>query len=308
MVNTVAPNNAPRLLWFALLATIVWGIIISVEAGQFQKADCPKQTRLQCVTCNITSPIAQLELATKAEQFREILDQGSSDKNELWNIEIARVNTWMDFLFIALYWSVFFLFALCCSGLVSRLTILSISVAAVCDILENSFLFHALRSFSSDAGWEPLPGMVSRVKWSTFAIALVLLAIALAKGEGKVVKGIAALMFVSAAVTISGMFVVPLLFVAFLLLFAALLGAVLRYFPFSSFGWATFLVWLELAYLLRFQLIAALLLAIILPVCYFAVPSIFVGLFDAQRFWSFTFVVWAAFQLAWSVMIACRLV
>lgn len=308
MEKTATPNNAFRLLWFALLATIVWGVIISVEAGQFQTADCPTKNRLQSTACLLTSPIAELELATKAEQFKEILDQGSSDKNEPWNIEIARVNTWMDFLFIALYWSVFFLFALYCGGLVSHFVTVSISVAAICDIVENIFIFHTLRSFSSHAMLELLPGIVSRVKWSTFAIALVLLAIVLAKRESKALKGIAALMFVSAAVTISGVFVVSLLSLALVLLFAALLIAVLRYVPFSPFSWANLWVWLELAYLLRFQLIAALLLAIIFPMGYFAAPSIFIGLFDARRFWSFTFVVWAAFQLAWSVMIACRLV
>jgi hypothetical protein len=71
---------------------------------------------------------------------------------------------------------------------------------------------------------------------------------------------------------------------------------------------ARLLIWIEFLYLIRFQLIAALFLALVLPACYFLVPSIFIGLFDARGFWSFVLVVWMAVQLAWTVMITSRLV
>lgn len=68
------------------------------------------------------------------------------------------------------------------------------------------------------------------------------------------------------------------------------------------------LVWIEYAYLIRFQAIAGLILLAGLPLAYRYIPTIFVGLFDARGFWSFCFIVWAAFQLAWTVMVTCRLV
>jgi len=74
------------------------------------------------------------------------------------------------------------------------------------------------------------------------------------------------------------------------------------------FSLESILARVEYAYLIRFQAVAGLLLVAGLPLAYHFIPSIFVGLFDARGFWSFCFVVWAAFQLAWTVMVACRLV
>jgi hypothetical protein len=71
---------------------------------------------------------------------------------------------------------------------------------------------------------------------------------------------------------------------------------------------AAILEWIEYAYLLRFQIAAALMLAVGLPLAYYLVPSVFVGLFDAMGLGSFLFVVWAAFQVAWTIMVTSRLV
>src|SRR5919197_5527714 len=68
----------------------------------------------------------------------------------------------------------------------------------------------------------------------------------------------------------------------------------------GALDFARLLMWVEFLYLVRFQLIAALLLTVILPACYFLVPSIFIGLFDARGVWSFVLVVWMAGQLAWT--------
>src|SRR5262249_21250063 len=65
---------------------------------------------------------------------------------------------------------------------------------------------------------------------------------------------------------------------------------------------------IEYAYLLRFQIIAGVILVAALPLGYRLVPSVFTGLFDATGWPSLVFVVWAAFQLAWTVMITSRLV
>jgi hypothetical protein len=66
--------------------------------------------------------------------------------------------------------------------------------------------------------------------------------------------------------------------------------------------------WIEYAYLMRFQILAATILAVGLPLGYSVIPSLFEGLFDGRGFRSLAFTVWAAFQLAWTIMATCRLV
>ena len=73
-------------------------------------------------------------------------------------------------------------------------------------------------------------------------------------------------------------------------------------------NWNRSLMWIEFAYLIRFQIIAAVVLAIGLPAGYYLAPSIFMGLFDARDAISFSLVVWMAVQLAWTIMITCRLI
>jgi len=108
--------------------------------------------------------------------------------------------------------------------------------------------------------------------------------------------------------TVAGISHLTLLVPAILLLFITFVIAILSYFPFGPFTWERFLVWIEFAYLIRFQLIGALLLAVVLPASYFLFPTIFIGLFDALGFRSFVFVVAASLQLAWTVIITSRLV
>jgi len=71
----------------------------------------------------------------------------------------------------------------------------------------------------------------------------------------------------------------------------------------SKSGRCDVLEWIKYAYLLRFQVAAALVMAVGLPVAYYLVPSVFVGLFDAMGFTSFLFVVWAAFQGARTITV-----
>ena len=82
-------------------------------------------------------------------------------------------------------------------------------------------------------------------------------------------------------------------------------GVVLSMQPFSV---RQLLLCLPALYLLRFQIVVGLLLSVVLPVLYFEAPSIFIGIFDALGFISFIFVVWAALQLAWTVMITSRMI
>ena len=100
--------------------------------------------------------------------------------NELWNTEIARLNTCMDFLFIALYWGVFFLLARLQSRWAFVLVALFISLAGAFDIAENVRLLQALHGVILGESQFPVPGFVSEVKWVLFAIATCILGIALA--------------------------------------------------------------------------------------------------------------------------------
>lgn len=76
----------------------------------------------------------------------------------------------------------------------------------------------------------------------------------------------------------------------------------------NPFNGKLFFALVEFAYLIRFQLAAAFLLAVLLPAGYFLAPSIFIGLFDALGFWSLIFATAAALHMAWCVMITIRLV
>jgi hypothetical protein len=240
--------------------------------------------------------------------FRDRIDQGDPKANEFWNIEIARVNTCMDFLFIALYWGVFSLLARLQSRWAFVLVVLFISLAAAFDIAENVRLLQALHGVILHESQFPVPGFVSQAKWWLFAISTSILGIALLAGKKLWLIVMSILMFGSAALTAAGISHLILLVPAIILLFISFVIAILYYFPFGPFTWEKFLVWVEFAYLIRFQLIGALLLAIVLPACYFLFPSIFIGLYDALGFRSFVFVLAASLQFAWTVMITSRLV
>ena len=84
-------------------------------------------------------------------------------------------------------------------------------------------------------------------------------------------------------------------------------AAAIKFWP-RNFDWSRLLMWIEFSYLIRFQLLTALFLAVVIPAGYFLAPSIFIGLFDARGLRSFILVVWMAVQLAWTVMISVRMV
>lgn len=49
-------------------------------------------------------------------------------------------------------------------------------------------------------------------------------------------------------------------------------------------------------------------MAVFLPILFFAVPSVVIGLFDARGKWSLAFIVRRALGLAWFIMATSRLV
>ena len=149
------------------------------------------------------------------------------------------------------------------------------------------------------------------LKWILFAPSLFLLAGLFAKAAEirHIWKTVMAIVLVLSGLSvIAGLFYIPLLTLGVLLLALGLLFALVLFFPIQPFSVRQLLLWLPVLYLLRFQIVAGLLLSIVLPVLYFEVPSIFIGIFDALGFFSFIFVVWTALQLAWTVMITSRMI
>ena len=172
--------NRQRIFWLVLVAATIWSLVMFWEASEFKKRDCSTEQGNARQACKHTSPIAAIELATDPPTFRDRIDQGDPKANELWNTEIARVNTCMDFLFIALYWGVFFLLARLQSRWAFVLVALFISLAGAFDIAENVRLLQALHGVILGESQFPVPGFVSEVKWVLFAIATCILGIALA--------------------------------------------------------------------------------------------------------------------------------
>ena len=133
-----------RIFWIALLAAFTWSLVMGWEAREYKRKECPKEQANSRQACNKTPPIAALELAKNPQEFRDRIDQGDPAANELWNAEVARVNTCMDFLFVAMYWGVFFFLARMQGKWPSILVTLFISLAAGFDIAENVRLLQAL--------------------------------------------------------------------------------------------------------------------------------------------------------------------
>jgi hypothetical protein len=76
-----------------------------------------------------TKPLVALELASSARAFQQVIDQG----DESHNIKVVQLNTYLDFVFIALYWSLFLVFA-SLEKPISKLVIVLISAAAIADL------------------------------------------------------------------------------------------------------------------------------------------------------------------------------
>ncbi len=294
------------LLLFLLMLT-VWSGMMAWESSAYMARPCPEEGAAGHWGCVLDSPIAELELAASPADFKARIEQGSPGQYETWNVAIARVNTCMDFLFIGLYWAVFVLFAVEGGGRLSRTLIGIISATAILDVLENVRLLQALRAIGNAAAFSSTPRGFSLAKWIFFAVATVLLGVLLARGQGRWRGTLALLLIAAAAVTIAGLFWVPLLIASSVLLLGFLLMAIVLYLPLYPRDWTTVLMWVEFGYLIRFQVIGGTLLAILLPAGYFAAPSIFAGIFDAQGLLSFVFVVYVALQLALIVMITTRL-
>jgi hypothetical protein len=286
-----------RVVWIVLVALIAWGALIQVEASHFDSLHNSEPG-----TCAKTgNPILGLELATSGTCFQKIIDRG----NRAANIQVVYANTCMDFLFIFLYWLQFTSFARYYSNRWSKLVVILISATAISDLLENWRILSCLQELERSSSVQSLtPAIFGYPKWALFGASLLLVGL-LVKAPGEErhrtlgwIFALAGVLFVAGVPTQS---LKPALGVTVL----GTAMALIVYFPLCM---DETLAIVEYSYLIRFQILFSALLAVLLPVFYWVVPSVFVGLFDAVHRVSFTLVVWAAFQLAWIVMITSRLV
>jgi hypothetical protein len=296
-------NSWEKQLFFALIAAMVWAGAMQVEAigivsANFQRPDA-------CAYF-VGHPIVDAELATGPECFVEVVQQGNPNQ-QVRNTLALRTNTYMDFVFIALYWWVLVCFARVDWKWWSRVAFALASVAALFDVLENWRILGCTRElFASGQVQGMLPRDFSLVKWIAFGLALLVL------GAGRWFceygfwrRILPVVLFAAGALTVVGLADESVMGYAVYGFAAAFVVGLVRYWPWSYEGT---IVGVEYAYLMRFQLMSAAILAAGLPAGYRLAPSFFTGLFDGIGFPSFVFIVWAAFQLAWTIMVTVRLV
>lgn len=294
-------NSGNQRLFVLLIATMVWSGAMLVESAGIASPDFRPAP-----TCYLSGkPIVDIELAPTPNCFQSIATQGA-DEGHKDNFRLVAANTYMDFVFIVLYWTVLFLFARMEGGWAGKLAGVLISLSALADVFENVRILKGVRALTSSAPLEfQVPRGISLVKWVLLSLVLLLLALAVWLRKGRLYALFSAALLTAGVLTLVGLAIPKVMNYAagdFLLVFVVLLA---RLWPYS---FTTVLEWIEYGYLLRFQILAALILTLALPLSYFLVPSLFVGTFDAMGFVSFLFIVWAAFQLAWTVMAASRLV
>jgi len=296
------PSRVARCLFFFLIATMLCGVAMKFQAGDITSKD---YVRPQSCSYFNGQPILDLELASSPDCFVRTVEQGTPEALKS-NIQVFRSNTDMDFAFIFLYWTVFVLFALADRDRWSIWIIGFISASASLDVLENTRILKGLTdllAYGHVVGL--LPRSFSLLKWITLALALVSLGILLWHRTGWQSRLLSIAMVACGVLTVAGL-VIPVAMTWAVYCFAlGLLLSLIRFWPYSL---ESVLLWIEYAYLMRFQILAGLVLFVGLPLGYYVIPSLFIGLFDGRGFWSFLFIVWAAFQLAWTIMVACRLV
>ena len=290
-----------RRLFFLLIATLVWSSAMLFEANGISSPDF--RAPAGCYFSG--KPIVDVELAHTPECFRTIVTQGADEGHD-HNVSLVRANTYMDFLFIVLYWTIFVTFAQIEGGWSAKLTSFLITVSALADVWENVRILNGLRALGSPTpiGFT-LPREVSLVKWVLLGLVFLLLTLAVRARGGRWYIRIAAALLITGVLLLAGLAYPAAMTVAgygFVLVFGLLIA---RLWPYST---DTVLSWIEYGFLLRFQIFAGLILVLALPLAYHLIPSLFVGAFDARGFVSFLFIVWAAFQLAWTVMVTSRLV
>jgi hypothetical protein len=197
-------------------------------------------------------------------------------------------------------------FAYVASDISDTISTFAITASALLDVGGNLEIFKGLARVASSSPIEGLlPRDFSLFKWAFLGATLVLLGVLVWVRKGRLYRLTAIALFVSGVLTLVGLGIPHVMVYAAYGFALSFLFILARVFPYPA---DAVLLWIEYAYLLRFQISLAGILALALPLAFRFVPGLFVGVFDARGFASFVFVVWAAFQLAWTIMVTSRLV
>src|ERR1700747_1167468 len=158
-------SSLERRLFFLLIATLVWSSAMLFEANGISSPDFRAPSG-----CYFTGkPIVDAELAQTPACFRSIVTQGADEGHD-HNVALVRANTYMDFLFIVLYWAIFVAFAQIENGWSGKLASVLITLSALADVWENVRILSGLRALSSATAVDfTVPRGVSVIKWDPLA-------------------------------------------------------------------------------------------------------------------------------------------
>jgi predicted acylesterase/phospholipase RssA len=159
-----------KVVGYLAVGVLIWSALLLWQSGKFQSTTTPPP---------LSSRIVSLELANSGAVFDKIIGWGETGpKGESigeHNARVARLNTWLDFGFIALYCSLLYGFAALYSVVPwwsSGLKLFA-CLAALLDILENLGVLLQLDRVT----WPALPLLThdaSLGKWSCFFLAMLI--------------------------------------------------------------------------------------------------------------------------------------
>lgn len=165
-------RTAEKFAAVLIIAVSVWAIVMMAATNwQFKGS---QRDRILLVELGSDAPSLQTAVQTGLRNDVEGVAQ---------NIRLVVRNTYMDFLFIALYWLTFvslsYLAGILGHRLLAALAAISISVAAVADVLENHAILIAMgvRNFTDSVAVDI--SEFSQVKWAFFFLAMLLLGFAI---------------------------------------------------------------------------------------------------------------------------------
>jgi len=164
-------RNTEKVVAVLILALTTWGVLmwsVSRFAGS-------QSNRILLV--ELGSDAASLNQAVQAN--------GKTDREGIaHNVQMVKRNTYMDFVFVLLYWMTFGSLAYLAGVLGQRVlafcSAASITVAAVADLLENHSILVAMRFKNFTDAVAVDISEFSQAKWAFFFLAIFLLGLAMA--------------------------------------------------------------------------------------------------------------------------------
>jgi hypothetical protein len=224
------------LLFWVVLATVVWVSLMQNQFRAYQTPQWPIDNQCGRLPASNTALI-ELELANSSARFTCLIGPsspfGATGIRE-HNLDVLQRNTHMDYLFIALYWSSFLLFAWQGRGWLAALLAVAITAAASFDLAENSRLLGGVKAMRKGLSEFPVPGFPSGIKWLLLSFAMLLLATLLARVPEFWHRLFTLLVALAGLGTLIGVFKHDLLGLALLILFSAMVLSLFLYWPWAN--------------------------------------------------------------------------